>query len=479
MVQKVSPRKVTVLYPISSIDENNKGAKKRVAAYCRVSTNSDEQLNSFFAQVSYYKSLIKQNSNYDFAGIYADEGISGTNIKNRDSFLHMLQDARNGQIDLIITKSISRFGRNTLDCLKCIRELRTFKVDVYFEKENLHTLAKEGELLLSLLAAFAQQEIYSHSENVKWGKRRKFQKGDIRSIPWTNITGYSKNKAGEVVIVEDQAVIIRRIYNEYLSGYGVNRIADQLNKDMIPTKRGKNWLTTNIQELLANEKYCGDIIFQRQITPDPLIRRQVRNQGQLPRYFCRDSHPAIIDREIWDCVQLEIKHRRRFCDEHFMKHYQSFKYKVTLPLTGKVICGYCNHAFVIKNFYQSTDKGATYYECSNYRTGYRREKKAGCDCVNQTRLSRDDPTQAFITAWNHLVENKEQYEAEWVSAIGGEDLLKGYRANELIRLIREFGVIEDLSYELMIQILSHIEVGVDGQIRIIFLSGTEVVATTP
>jgi hypothetical protein len=287
-------------------------------------------------------------------------------------------------------------------------------VDVYFERENLHSLAKEGELLLSLLSAFAQQEIYSHSENVKWGKRRRFQKGDIRSIPWNNITGYSKNKAGKVVIVEDQAVIIRRIYNEYLAGYGVNRIADQLNNEMIPSKRGKKWLTTNIQELLANEKYCGDIIFQRQITSDPLIRRQVKNQGQLPRYYCRDSHPSIINREIWDCVQLEIKHRRRFCDEHFMKHYHSFKYKDTLPLTGKVICEHCNHAFVIKTSYKMKDNFSTYYECSNFRTGYHREKKAGCDCENQTRLSRDDPKQAFITAWNHLVVNNEQYEAGMV-----------------------------------------------------------------
>jgi site-specific DNA recombinase len=261
MVQMLSPKKVTVLYPLTSVDENNKGAKKRVAAYCRVSTNSDEQLNSFCAQISYYESLIKRNSNYDFAGIYADEGISGTNIKNRDSFLRMLQDARDGQIDLIITKSISRFGRNTLDCLKCIRELRKFNVDVYFERENLHTFAKEGELLISLLAAFAQQEIYSHSENVKWGKRRKFQKGDIRSIPWNNITGFSKNKAGEVVIVEDQAAIIRRIYNDFLAGYGVNKIADQLNKDMIPLKRGKKWLTTNIQELMLTRSIVVILYF--------------------------------------------------------------------------------------------------------------------------------------------------------------------------------------------------------------------------
>jgi hypothetical protein len=202
-------------------------------------------------------------------------------------------------------------------------------------------------------------------------------------------------------------------------------------------------------------------------------KRQVKNVGQLPRYYCRDSHPAIIDREIWDCVQLEIEHRKRFCEEHFVNRYQSFKYKDTLPLTGKVICRHCNHAFVIKTSRQLIDKGTTYYECSNYRTGYRRQKKVGCDCVNKTRLHRDVPKAAFVDAWNYLVEHKELYETEWLGIIDGEDILKAYRAKELMRLVGEVGGIEDLPYELMIQTLSHIEAGVDGQLRVIFLCGTE------
>lgn len=423
--------------------------------------------------------MIKSNSAYFFAGIYADEGISGTSIKNRDSFMRMLRDARDGHIDMIITKNISRFGRNTLDCLKSIRELRMLNVDVYFEKENLHSLAKEGELLLSLLAALAQQEIISHSENVKWGKRRKFEKGDIGSIAWHNITGYSKNKKGEVVIIEEQAAIIRRIYKEFLAGNGTNRIADKLNEEKIPLIRGKKWMTSHIQVLLTHEKYSGDTLFQRQITPDPMNKRQVKNQGQVPQYYCKDSHPAIVDKEIWDCVQLEIELRKSYCEEHSVTRYQSFKYKDTLPLTGKIICGHCNHSFVIKVSNRLIDKGTAYYECSMNRTGYRQPKKAGCDCINQTRLNRDDPKQIFVDAWNHLVENKELYEAEWLGVIERRDILKAYRAKELMRLVGEVGVIEELSYELMIQVLSHIEVGVDGQIRVIFLSGTEVVATTP
>lgn len=479
MVQKGSPKKITVLYPLTNIERKNESVKKRVAAYCRVSSHSDEQLDSYFAQISYYESMIKSNSAYDFAGIYADEGISGTSIKNRDSFMRMLRDARDGHIDMIITKNISRFGRNTLDCLKSIRELRMLNVDVYFEKENLHSLAKEGELLLSLLAALAQQEIISHSENVKWGKRRKFEKGDIGSIAWHNITGYSKNKKGEVVIIEEQAAIIRRIYKEFLAGNGTNRIADKLNEEKIPLIRGKKWMTSHIQVLLTHEKYSGDTLFQRQITPDPMNKRQVKNQGQVPQYYCKDSHPAIVDKEIWDCVQLEIELRKSYCEEHSVTRYQSFKYKDTLPLTGKIICGHCNHSFVIKVSNRLIDKGTAYYECSMNRTGYRQPKKAGCDCINQTRLNRDDPKQIFVDAWNHLVENKELYEAEWLGVIERRDILKAYRAKELMRLVGEVGVIEELSYELMIQVLSHIEVGVDGQIRVIFLSGTEVVATTP
>lgn len=460
-----------------NIENKNEGVKRRVAAYCRVSSHSDEQLDSYFAQISYYETMIKSNSAYDFAGIYADEGISGTSIKNRDSFLRMLQDARDGHIDMIITKNISRFGRNTLDCLKCIRELRMLNVDVYFEKENLHSLAKEGELLLSLLAALAQQEIISHSENVKWGKRRKFEKGDIGSIAWHNITGYSKNKKGEVVIIEEQAAIIRRIYKEFLAGNGVRNIADQLNEEEIPLIRGKAWEPAHIQKLLLNEKYSGDIIFQRQITPDPMTKRQVKNQGQLPQYYCKDSHPAIINREIWDCVQLEIELRRRYCEDHSVTKYQNSKYEDTLPLTGKIICGYCNHSYVIKVSNRLIDKGTAYYECSNYRTGYRRQKKVGCDCINQTRLHRDAPKDAFIEAWNYLVENKEKYEDQWCGVIEGEDILKAYRARELMRLVGEVGVIEELSYELMIQTLSHIEVDVYGKLMVIFLCGTEYLIT--
>ena len=208
-------------------------------------------------------------------------------------------------------------------------------------------------------------------------------------------------------------------------------------------------------------------------------KRQVKNQGQVPQYYCKDSHPAIIEREIWDCIQLEIELRRRYCEEHSVTRYQSFKYKDTLPLTGKIICGHCNHSFVIKVSNRLIDKGTAYYECSMNRTGYRQPKKAGCDCINQTRFYRDDPKQIFVDAWNHLVENRELYEAELLGVIERSDILKAYRAKELMRLVGEVGVLEELPYELMIQTMSHIEVGVDGQIRIIFLSGTEVVVTTP
>jgi len=237
-VEKRGPKRISVLYPLPSTagtkTTGNDEAKKRVAAYCRVSSGSEEQLGSLNAQTSYYEKYIKERKDYIFAGIYTDEGISGTDLKKRDAFNRLMQDAIDGQNDMIITKSLSRFGRNTLDCLKSLRELKALNVDVFFEKEQIHSLTSQGEVLISLISAVAQTESLALSENVKWGIRRKYERGHVQSIPSGKFLGYDKDKDGNLIINEAQAVIVKRIYQDFLDGYGTYQIAKRLTDEKVP-----------------------------------------------------------------------------------------------------------------------------------------------------------------------------------------------------------------------------------------------------
>lgn len=226
---------------------------------------------------------IEDRPEYIFAGIYTDEGISGTDLKKRDAFNRMLQDARAGGIDMIITKSLSRFGRNTLDCLKCLRELKSLNVDVFFEKEQIHSLTSQGEVLISLISAVAQTESLALSENIKWGIRRKYERGLIKSIPSGKFLGYDKDQDGNLVINEAQAAIVRRIYQEFLVGYGTFQIAKRLTAEKVPTAYGgKEWCASHIKKVLTNEKIKGDTRFQKTYNADYLTKKRVKNRGELP-----------------------------------------------------------------------------------------------------------------------------------------------------------------------------------------------------
>ena len=253
------------MYPIQNSlrREESKEPIKRAAAYCRVSSGSEEQLSSFNAQVQYYKKYICDYPDYEFAGIYADEGISGTDLRKRDGFNQMIKDAKAGKIDVIITKSISRFGRNTLDTLNSIRALKELGVDVYFEKENIHTINSEGELLITLLSATAQQTSQSQSENLKWGIRKQYERGNIKSVGSGKFLGYTKDEEGNLMIDEKEAVIVKRIYQEFLEGYGTHQIANRLTEEKVPmTFDGKGWCASHIKKVLTNEKHKGDFRFQ-------------------------------------------------------------------------------------------------------------------------------------------------------------------------------------------------------------------------
>lgn len=243
-------------------------------------------MSSFNAQVQYYKKYICENPDYEFAGIYADEAISGTSLKNRVEFNQMMEATKDGKVDMIITKSLSRFGRNTLDTLKSIRTLKEIGVDVYFEKEGVHTNDSEGELFLTLISAVAEQSSRAQSENLKWGIRKQYERGNIKSVGSGKFLGYTKDEDGNLIIDEAEAPIVRRIYREFLDGYGTHQIARRLTEEKVPmTYGGKGWCGSHIKRVLTNEKHKGDFKFQKTYNTCYLTKKRAKNNGDLPQFL--------------------------------------------------------------------------------------------------------------------------------------------------------------------------------------------------
>ena len=283
--------------------------KRRVAAYARVSTDSDEQLSSYEAQVDFYTRHIKSNPEWEFVNVYTDEGISGTNTKKREGFNRMVADALDGRIDLILTKSISRFARNTVDTLTTVRKLKEKNVEVYFEKENIYTLDAKGEVMITIMSSLAQEESRSISENVTWGIRKSMADGKI-ILAYKNFLGYEKGEDGLPKIVEEEARIVREIYRMFLDGKTVRTIADHLTSQGIPTPRGKEkWCVSTIISILTNEKYKGDALLQKVYTADFLNKKKFKNTNVLPQYYVENFHPAIFDGETFNLVQTELAKR--------------------------------------------------------------------------------------------------------------------------------------------------------------------------
>ncbi|QUH21509.1 recombinase family protein [Alkaliphilus sp. B6464] len=294
----------------SYLVENNRIL--RVAAYCRVSTYEGSQAGSHELQVQHYKEMIENNPKWEFVGIYADEGVSGTSTRGRINFLRMVDDCYSGKIDLILTKSISRFARNTLDCLDTIRRLRLLRppVGVFFESENLNTLESKNEFTLGVMSLVAQGESEQKSAAITWSIIERFKKG-IPIIPTHNLLGFDKNEYGQVVVAEEEAEIIRYIYDSYLDGASPSEIACSLTNARIPTVIGNEiWKSSSILRILRNEKYCGDVLMQKTFTVDCFTHRKMHNTGQRPQYLLKDGIPAIISKEKWEKVQYLLKTRR-------------------------------------------------------------------------------------------------------------------------------------------------------------------------
>ena len=408
----VAIKKKVAVIPAQNI--YNKGIRPefkvlRVAAYCRVSTKLEQQEGSYEAQISYYTEKIKSNLNWQLAGIYADDGISATNMKKRDDFNAMIDDCMAGKIDMIITKSVSRFARNTVDSLETIRKLKEKNIAILFEKEGVNTLEGSGELLITILSSQAQEESRNISENTRWGITRRFENGII-AVNHKKFMGYTKDKkSGELVIVPEQAEIVRRIFRMYLEGSSILEITRALEVDKIKTVTGKDtWHPGVIEKMLSNEKYMGDALLQKTYTVDFLTKKRVKNEGIVPQYYIEDNHEAIVPKEIFYKVQEEKTRRANLNKAAVTRKANKLKkekskYSSKYALTEILVCVECGHPYRRQVWSKYGQKSAV-WRCENrLKNGIR------ASCKNSPTLKEEPLHNAIMIAINNVVENKGKF----------------------------------------------------------------------
>ncbi len=323
----------------------------KVAAYARVSSGKDAMLHSLSAQVSYYNDLIQHRPGWVFCGVYADEALTGTKA-DRANFTRLIQDCRAGKVDMVITKSISRFARNTVTLLETVRELKEYGVDVYFEEQNIHSISPDGELMLSILASYAQEESLSASENQKWRIKRNFENG----MPWNGtLLGY-RYENGKYIIVPEEAAVVKTIFDSYLDGMGINAIMKMLNEQDIPTRNGNTWCQSSVMRVLRNYAYTGNLLLQQTYRENHLTKRTRQNNGELPKYHIVDSHEKIISLEQFNAVQEEIQRRAK-------KHTHPGVKVKTYPFTGMLVCAGCG-----KHCRRKVTRAGAVWICSTFNT---------------------------------------------------------------------------------------------------------------
>lgn len=335
-----------VVIPAKSRDEIQRTTRLNVAAYCRVSTDQEEEENSYEAQISYYTEKIGKNNDWQMAGIFADEGITGTQAKKRPEFLKMIRLCRQRKIDMVLTKSLSRFARNTVDSLNYIRELKALGIAVIFEKENINTLETDTEMMLTIMSCFAQAESESISKNVSWGIRQSFKNGNV-PMQYARLLGYKKGDGGNAEIIPDEAEVVREIYRCYLDGMSMNLIADRLNAKGLTTKgSGSPYRKAVVQRILTNEKYTGDALLQKTYVTDCITKKTRKNNGELPMYLVKNHHEPIISRSDFNRVQEEMARRsaKRTIADKLTKTGQG-KYSAKYALSELLICGECGEHY--------------------------------------------------------------------------------------------------------------------------------------
>lgn len=379
--QATPPVKTVRIIPVKPEFTEQAAIKRilRVAAYCRVSTKKDEQHMSYEAQKDFYTNKIMKNPEWQYVDTYGDRGITGTIAKKREDFMRMIRDCKKGKIDLIITKSIYRFSRNTLDTINFVRTLKAMGIGIIFETQGLDTRKVSNEFMMTVYAGMAQAEIENLSANVKWGKQRSFAKGNVH-ISYKSFLGYRKGADGQPEIVPEEAVIVRKIYDSFLAGQTYQQIADDLTVSGVPTPMKKNvWMASTVQSILQNEKYSGDAILQKTYITDCLTHESKVNNGELPQYYVENNHPPIIDRGTWNQVQEEMTRRggKRKVKEVGTTTEQG-KYSSKFALTELLVCGEC---------------GTPYRRCTWSKNG---KKKIVWRCISRLdfgkRYCKESPT---------------------------------------------------------------------------------------
>ncbi|MBR0596447.1 recombinase family protein [Sinanaerobacter chloroacetimidivorans] len=385
---------ITKIEPVSTAKKLEVPQAKRVCAYCRVSTGSTEQNSSFESQVEYYTRLIDNKDGWICVGIYADQARSGTKTSGRDDFKQMLHDCRLGKIDLIITKSVTRFARNTVDSIKAIRKLKSWGVEVYFEKERVSSLSEKSEQLLTILSSIAQGESENISTNSRWANTYRFQNGTFTI--GSPAYGYVNNENGELVIQKEEAAIVRRIFDEYLGGKGSYAIAKKLRKEGLPTIRdSKGWQDSVIKGILQNPVYEGDLLYQKTYTTEgvPFIKKH--NHGELPQYLITDNHESIISREEAEAVRQLYEYRRKKQCVDDLSVYQS-----RYAFSSRIVCGECGSTFRRQKIYIGKPYEKIQWCCHQHI-----EDISKC---GQKSIREDIIKQAFVTMWNRLSSNYQE-----------------------------------------------------------------------
>ena len=370
--------------------------KLKVAAYCRVSTDSEEQASSYEVQVAHYTQFIQKNPEWELAGIYADDGITGTNTKKREEFNRMIRDCMDGNIDMIITKSISRFARNTLDCLKYIRELKEKNIPVFFEKENINTMDSKGEVLLTIMASLAQQESQSLSQNIKLGLQYRFQNGEVR-VNHSRFLGYTKDEEGNLIIEPAEAEVVKRIYREYLEGASLLQIGRGLEADGILTGAGKTkWRPETLKKILQHEKYIGAALLQKTYTVDFLNKKRAQNKGIVPQYYVENSHEPIIPRDLYMQVQEEMIRRANL---HSGANRKKRVYSSKYALSSIVYCSKCGEIYR-RIAWNNRGKHSTVWRCCN-------RVEHGPTACDAPTIQEVDLQAAVVQAINLALGNRE------------------------------------------------------------------------
>ncbi|WP_075367335.1 recombinase family protein [Desulfosporosinus metallidurans] len=396
---------VSIIPPNPAYNQDVKVEEKklRVAAYCRVSTELEEQQSSYQTQVEHYTREIQNNPKWIFAGIYADEGISGTNTKKRVDFNRMIEDCLASKIDMVLTKSVSRFARNTVDCITYIRQLKEKNIAVFFEKENINTLDGAGELLITILGSLAQEESRSLSTNTRWGIARRFENGQVY-LNHNRFLGYTKNQEGELVIVPEEAEVVKLIFRLYLEGNSCENIKKQLEEKGIKSPTGKNkWYSTTISHMLSNEKYMGDALLQKSYTTDFINKTRVKNNGIVPQYYVEGSHEAIISKELWNLVQEEKARRnniRKSIDKRATT--DNGKYSSKYALSDLMICGECGKPYRRATWTKTKEKRIV-WRCFN------RQEYGNKYCHESPTIDEYIVHDAIRNAINLLIDDKDEF----------------------------------------------------------------------